>query len=69
MLEKYSLMSIDSADDLSLLCEVASSGRYNLHIQHAIKKLYGALFLILRGFSYRRVYIVHKVFVSYSPNN
>ena len=51
--------------DLSLLREATSSGRYDLHIQRTIKKLYGAPYLILRGLSSHRVNIRHKVFVSY----
>ena len=63
MLENYSLIAVDSADDFGR--EATSSGRYNLHIQFAIKISYGALFLILRGLSSRRVNIMHKVYVSY----
>ena len=65
MLKNYSLIAVDSVDDLGLLHEVTSPGRYDLQIQRAIKKLYGALFLIRCGLSSRRVNILHKVFVSY----
>ena len=41
------------------------TGCYELHIQRVIKKLYGAVFLILHGLSSRRVNIMHKVFVCY----
>ena len=61
----YSLIAVDSADDLGYLHEANSLSRYDLHIQRAIKKSYGALFLILYGLSSRRVIIMHKVFVSY----
>ena len=65
MLGKYNQTAVDSADDLGLLREATSSGRYDLHIQRAIKISYGALFLILHGLSSRRVTIMHKIFVSY----
>ena len=65
MLGNYSLIAVDSADDLGLLRETTSPGRYDLHIQRTIKKSYDALFLILRGLSSRRVNNMHKVFVSY----
>ena len=65
MLENYSPIAVNSADDLSLLREATSPGRYDLHIQRTIKKLHGAPYLILRGLSSHRVNIRHKVFVSY----
>ena len=46
LLGNYSLVAVDSADDLGLLREATSPGRYNLHVQRATKKSYGALFLI-----------------------
>ena len=64
MLGNYSLNSLNSADDLGLLHEATSLGRYDLHIQYAIKKSC-VLFLILCGLSSCRVNIMHKVFVSY----
>ena len=65
VLGNYSLIVVDSADDLGLLHEATSPGRYDLHIELAIKKSFGALFLILCGLSSHRVNIMHKVFVSY----
>ena len=67
MLGNYSLIAAYSADDLGLPREATSPGRYDLHIQRVIKKLHGALFVILRELSSRRVNIMpaHKVFVSY----
>ena len=61
----YSLIAVDSADDLGLLRKATSPDRYDLHIQHAIKKSCSALFLILRELSSYRVNIMHKVFVLY----
>ena len=49
LLGNYSLIAVNSADNLDLLPEAASPGCYDLHIQCAIKKSYGALFLILCG--------------------
>ena len=51
-------IAVDFTDDLGLLCEAISPGRYDLHFQSAIKKSYGAIFLILRGLSSRRVNIM-----------
>ena len=66
MCGNFSLIAVDSADDLGLLREATSPSRYNLHIQHAIiKKSYGVLFLTLLGLLSRCLNIMHKVFVSY----
>ena len=65
MLKNYSLIAVDSAGDLGLLCETTSPGPHNLFIQRAIKKSYDTLFLILRRLSSRHVNIMHKLFVSY----
>ena len=64
MLGNYSLTADDFAHDLGLQRKSTSPGRYDIHIQRTIKKSNGALFLILRGLSSRRVNIMHKVFVS-----
>ena len=62
MLGNYNLIAVDSADDLGLLREATSPDCYDCHIELAIKKSFGALFLILHGLSSSRcINIMHTV--------